>query len=170
MISDPTFQTAVSFVLKSEGGYSNDPKDPGGATARGITWKYNKNWLTAHGYTLETFRNLTRDDAIACYYDNYWIPSGSDGLTDADLAYIHLDAAVQHSVTKAKRFLNNLPLNPKNYDFTDGKNKQIAFFLFGKYLVQRLRYYPTLSNFSDAGGGWMNRMADVFDNALGDKP
>lgn len=48
---DRNFAPALALALKSEGGWSDNPADPGGATMKGVTLaKYlAKPWLTTAG-------------------------------------------------------------------------------------------------------------------------
>jgi lysozyme family protein len=164
--NDAAFLGVIDFVLNSEGGYVNHPEDPGGPTMRGIAWNYNAGWLKENGYpTPESIKNLTKDDAIRCYYERYWLASGAQGLTDPDMSYLHLDSAVQHGASKAKEFLRSLPKNPRSFDFSGGKNKDLGEALFQLYLAERLEYYAVIKKFPNFGRGWMNRAAAVLRNA-----
>ena len=53
-----TFETAIAFVLNEEGGYSNDPRDPGGETNFGISKR-------AHPQV--DIKNLTLEEAESIY-------------------------------------------------------------------------------------------------------
>ena len=57
------FEDAISIVLLHEGGYVNDPDDPGGETNFGIAKRYHPN---------VDIKNLTREKAIEIYYNEYW--------------------------------------------------------------------------------------------------
>lgn len=59
------FKTAVAFVLKNEGDYSQDPEDAGGETKFGISQR---------SYPNLDIKNLTRDQAIAIYREDFWAP------------------------------------------------------------------------------------------------
>jgi len=54
-----TFDNAVNFVLQWEGGYSNDPEDPGKETNFGISKK---------SYPGLDIKNLTKEKAREIYY------------------------------------------------------------------------------------------------------
>ena len=135
---------------------------------RGIAWNYNADWLKKNTniQTPAMMRQLTKDQALWCYYDRYWVPSGGRGITDVDLAYIHLDAAVNCGVGQALKFLRRLSKNPKNYDFSFGKNRTLAMTLFLEYTAQRLSFYTHIRNRDRFLEGWINRMADVIKNSL----
>ncbi len=58
-----TFQKALAFSLAREGGYVNDPNDPGGETKFGISKR-------AHSDV--DIANLTEEQASQIYWDDYW--------------------------------------------------------------------------------------------------
>jgi lysozyme family protein len=58
------FASAVDRVLRDEGGYASNPADPGGPTKFGIS---------AREYPDLDIAALTRDDAIAIYYRDWWM-------------------------------------------------------------------------------------------------
>jgi lysozyme family protein len=62
MADKSKFQRALEVVLAYEGGYTNDPDDPGGKTAFGIAQAYNPTVNVA---------NLTEADAIDYYYHKW---------------------------------------------------------------------------------------------------
>jgi len=57
------FVAAVKLVLIDEGGYSNDPEDPGGETKYGIDKRTHPSL---------DIKNLTQSDAIDIYYKEWW--------------------------------------------------------------------------------------------------
>ena len=59
------FESAIQFILDHEGGYCNDPADPGGETNFGICKRV---------YPQLDIRHLTEDDAIKIYRRDYWKP------------------------------------------------------------------------------------------------
>ena len=63
----------INSTFKIEGAYS--PDDAGkGPTKYGINWEANQKRLEAMGYTRETMKDLTEDDARAIYADTYYKP------------------------------------------------------------------------------------------------
>ncbi len=55
---DSNFQRALSRVLKHEGGYVDHPKDPGGATNRGVTIATFRRYVKPKG-TKADLRSIT---------------------------------------------------------------------------------------------------------------
>jgi hypothetical protein len=58
------FDDIVNFTLRWEGGYSNNPNDPGGETNFGISKRYHPD---------EDIKNMTRERAIEIYHNDYWL-------------------------------------------------------------------------------------------------
>lgn len=68
-----SFDQALPWVLKHEGGWSDDPADPGGATMKGITL------ATASKYgitTKEALRAISDDMVEMIYLEGYWRHQG----------------------------------------------------------------------------------------------
>jgi lysozyme family protein len=82
---DEKFKCALERTLAFEGGYVNDPADPGGETKFGIS---------ARAHPGLDIKALTRDRAGEIYYEDYWIRYGYGRLTDAGIAAKSFDLAV----------------------------------------------------------------------------
>lgn len=84
-----TFDDAFARLVdpQHEGGYSNNPADPGGETKYG---------LSKRAYPGEDIANMTLDRAREIYRRDYWGPAGCDGLPDL-LKYEMFDLAVNTS-------------------------------------------------------------------------
>ncbi len=146
-----TFETAVAFILEREGGYVNDPNDPGGETKFGISKR---------AYPDLDIPNLTRAEATAIYRRRYWdacrcseLPNGLDLLT--------FDAAVNQGTNAAIKMLQRA-LNVKD-DGVIGPVTMAAALASGKdmtaeYGAQRMLAYGLNPNFSRYGLGWSRRL------------
>lgn len=64
------FQAYTDEVIRIEGGYVNDPHDPGGETKYGIT----KRLAESYGYK-KPMINMTKDEAKELYRKAFWIGS-----------------------------------------------------------------------------------------------
>lgn len=65
------FDACVAFTLLEEGGFSDDPRDPGGATNWGITLHTLSHWR-GRACTVQDVRDLTQAEARAIYRVSYW--------------------------------------------------------------------------------------------------
>ena len=74
---DENFKVAVENVLLHEGGYVNNPIDSGGETNFGISKR---------SYPTLDIKNLTRDDAINIYYNDYWLANRLGEVLNQDIA------------------------------------------------------------------------------------
>lgn len=92
------FEKAVERVLKTEGGYVNDPDDSGGETKYGISQA---------AYPSLDIKKLTQDDARAIYREDYWNAIKADQLPE-DIREAAFDAAVNHGVGWARAALKEV--------------------------------------------------------------
>jgi|TARA_Y100000310_G_scaffold87749_1_gene84614 lysozyme family protein len=98
-----SFDQVIKEVFKHEGGYVNDPDDPGGETKYGISKK---------AFPDENIKKLTKQHAAKLYYDKYWIPSKVHMLPN-DLWAIYFDMAVNMGTRRAATILQKA-CNHKN--------------------------------------------------------
>ena len=89
------FDNCFEIVVGHEGGYVNDPKDPGGETKYGISKR---------SYPRVNIAALTLDGAKQIYRADYWDKVRGDEL-DPGLALITFDAAVNNGASQAVRWL-----------------------------------------------------------------
>lgn len=70
-----SFPKALRFTLKKEGGFSNNPKDPGGPTFKGVCAR-------DYPHLLDKImaRNISDDEAANLVYLPIWIKAGCDAL------------------------------------------------------------------------------------------
>jgi len=71
------FYYAVERLLQEEGGYVNDPDDPGGETKYGITKRT---------YPQLDIASLTKFDAERIYREDWWTPLHLEGIDDREVA------------------------------------------------------------------------------------
>lgn len=90
-----SFDTALQQVLTHEGGYVNDPRDPGGETNMGISKR---------AFPHIDIAKLTREQAAELYYRHYWVPSKAADVPD-DIRALYFDTAVNCGVATAIRLL-----------------------------------------------------------------
>ncbi len=113
------FDSIVKEVLKHEGGYVNDPKDLGGETKYGIS----KRW-----YPNIDIKNLSMDDAVVIYYNDYWKPSKAEKLPE-EIRATYFDMVVNMGQKRAVRILQQC-INSKSFKKIDEDG------LIGKQTIQ----------------------------------
>jgi lysozyme family protein len=92
-----TFDEAFRRVIGHEGGYVNDPLDPGGETKFGISRR---------AYPGEDIAGLTLGHAKALYHRDYWGPAGCDAVP-ASIRFDLFDMAVNQGVKASVRALQH---------------------------------------------------------------
>lgn len=96
-----SIERALPWVLAHEGGWSDDPADPGGATNYGVTLAV----AQRHGVPdKEALRTITMDQVAAIYKQDYWVWTGVD---DQRVATKLFDLGVNMGVRSAVRLLQD---------------------------------------------------------------
>lgn len=90
------FNTIVLQTLKHEGGYVNDPRDPGGETNFGISKR---------SYPGEDIKNMTKARAIEIYRRDFWEKPRINMLKDDALAGKVFDLGVNMGASRAIKCL-----------------------------------------------------------------
>jgi lysozyme family protein len=159
------FDTALKFVLRWEGGFVDNPNDPGGRTNRGVTQKVYDAWRARQGSPTQDVKQIVDAEVSAIYSGDYWLPPRCD-LLDTPLDLVQFDTAVNMGVGRAVRFLQAGAGCGVDGDFGPGTERAVgscdAGTLLGDYCKQRETYYrqlvdknPKLAVFLK---GWLNRL------------
>lgn len=77
----PSIEETARAIVAREGGYVNDPDDPGGPTKYGVTLATLRGLRP--GATLADLKRLTRDEAVSIFLDRYYRAPGIDRLPEA---------------------------------------------------------------------------------------
>jgi uncharacterized protein (TIGR02594 family) len=163
----PIFDTALAHVLEMEGGWTDDPVDPGGPTNLGITlatYAAHKN-LTLASTNAETLKAELRALPLATardiYFAHYWKPCFAAQLPPA-LALMHFDAAVNHGVGGAAKLLQQAlgvtidgEIGPET--LAAARSNPLDWSL-DTYAALRLERYRSLPHFWRFGRGWTRRV------------
>jgi len=162
------FEQCLAFVLKSEGGFVNNPKDPGGMTNLGVTKKTWESWV-GHEVDEEAMQNLGPEDVAPLYKEKYWDAIGGDNLP-AGVDYSVFDCAVNSGPQRAIKLLQKtLDLNedgilgPMTLKSVQEANPRT---LATTYCEDRLTFLQSLPTYSIFGAGWSRRVLDVEENAF----
>lgn len=103
------FEKAICRTLKNEGGYVNNPNDPGGETKYGISKRQ---------YPLENIKDLTKERAKEIYYQDYWLPLIA--LMNLDKSYDKFQAMITPIIIKLFDISVNMGLSKATKIFQRG--------------------------------------------------
>ena len=145
-------------LMGNEGGYSNNPKDPGGET----------NWgISKRSYPTLDIKNLTQDAAKAIYKRDFWDKCRCDELFPV-LAFALFDCAVNSGCERAVILLQKTLGVAEDGAFgrvTMGRvNDEGASLLTAKYLGCRLQFMTNLRPWDTFSKGWARRIAEQLVN------
>lgn len=146
-----SFDEAFDRLIGHEGGYVNNPADPGGETNWGISKRQ---------YPQLDIKNLTRDDAKQIYRRDYWEPVGK--FLDSAVTFQVFDASVNHGISNAIRMLQRaIGVADDGYFGSvslDVYNKMEKNDVLLRFLAERLDYFTKLTTFDKFGRGWSRRI------------
>ena len=157
------FDTCLAFTLAQEGGYVDDPADPGGATNMGITLATLRHW--DHSPTLgpADVQDMTRQIAASIYRALYWNALRGDALP-AGIDLSTFDFGVNAGTRRGAELLQQvLGLPPDQVDGCVGPETLRAALaanaseVIGALAEHQAAYYRGLPEFDRFGRGWLDR-------------
>jgi lysozyme family protein len=165
-----SFDLVLPIILKFEGGYVDDPTDPGGETNKGITMRTFQQCsqsLLGINPTSDNLKALTDSQAAIIYKANYWNPIQGDSYPLQELANIVCDFyanAHTHATSLLQSVLNSLgakltvdgSIGPASVEaLTSLPNDQV----YRAYKQGRIDYYTQLGHkYPQFVKGWLNRV------------
>lgn len=171
---DGLFPLALAHVLAMEGGYSNDPHDPGGPTNKGITLAVYQKFLGPEAGDVGRETLIARLKAIPdesvreIYASRYWRPSRSAEMP-SPIALMHFDASVNHGLRGGAELLQQAarvtvdgeigPITMRAVTSADPAE------LLERYAEYRRARYRALPHFWRFGRGWLNRVSKTLARA-----
>jgi lysozyme family protein len=158
------FNTALTATLVYEGGWSDHPRDPGGATMKGVTLARYRAWKRDPNITKTQLREISDADVKAIYRDGYWRTVAGDDLPSGlDLAMF--DFAVNSGPARAVKTLQRIvgvPADGVMGQLTlSAVRKQFAADMIDELCNARLAFVRSLSTFDAFGKGWTRRIGMV---------
>ena len=162
-MASASFEPALTAVLKQEGGYSDNPADPGGATMMGITQGTLEAWR-GRAVTKAEVRALSRAEAGAIYRKRYWDVIAGDRLP-AGLDLALFDFAVNSGPARAIRMIQRHlgvaadgRMGPETLAALEKASPET---LIAALSAERLAFLKDLPNFATFGRGWSRRVQDI---------
>lgn len=154
-MAETLFDRAFEHLIGVEGGYVNDPRDPGGETKYGISKR---------AYPDLDIASLTLDDAKGIYRRDYWEALKCDDLPAA-IAVGTFDCGVNQGTGRAARILQQSLgvaadgiIGPQTLAAAKDADAGSAA---ADMLARRAIHYSGLPTFGRFGRGWMNRLFSV---------
>ncbi|MFH6786331.1 MULTISPECIES: glycoside hydrolase family 108 protein [Methylobacterium] len=164
-----TFERGLSLVLTHEGGWADDPHDPGGATNLGVTIGTLSLWLGRPATRAEV-RALTPASVAPLYRRRFWDAIQGDALPTG-LDYALFDFAVNSGPRRAVIGLQRAlgvaddgHLGPVTLGALSGRDVPA---LIEALCDGRLTFLRALSTWPRFGRGWARRVEEVRAAALG---
>ena len=155
------FKLGLTYVLAFEGGYVNHPKDPGGATNKGITQNVYDAYRRVLGLPTQSVAGISSGEAAAIYRQQYWQAILGDKLpTGVD--YALFDFAVNSGVSRAVKTLQSV----LGVD-ADGHMGFVTMSRLDSWQPERLivdlcerriKFVKGLETFDTFGKGWLRRI------------
>lgn len=125
------------IIDNNEGGYANNPKDPGKETKWGISKR---------SYPKVDIKNLTKDEALNIYNRDF-VPHLPEGITDPNVIYHLLDMGINSGPGVIKKIYK------PGMSAEDVQNN-------------RMKYYQSLKGWNDFKDSWTNRAKRRYSSEL----
>ena len=155
-----SFDAALKQVLKYEGGKVDDPRDPGGRTAFGVTQDTYNAWRKKQGLPNADVFSISQADVAAIYRQEYWDRIRGDDLpTGVDFAVF--DFAVNSGVVKAAKTLQSVVGVVQDGQIGPATIQATKAYVALAVTNKRLAFMQSLSIWSTFGKGWSARIAAV---------
>lgn len=148
-----TFAVAFDRVIGTEGGYVNNPADPGGET----------NWgISKRSYPHINIAALSREGAKTIYHRDFWNRIHADTLPDG-IAFQVFDFAVNSGIETAIRHLQRAVGVADDGHWGPVSRKAAASMSESDIVLRlnasRLDFMTRLTNWPNASRGWARRIA-----------
>ena len=181
-VTSEKFKAFLPTILRHEGGFVNDPDDPGGATNKGVTFKtFQRHAQSVLGVepTMQNLRAITDDQAGEIYELIYWNRVKGEQINDVQVAYQFVDFYINaggNAIRVMQRTLNEMGqhvevdggMGEKTLAAINAVNGEA---LFNNFKANRLRYYeqlviqkPTSKKYLK---GWTNRTNSFVYGSVG---
>ncbi len=182
---ETSYPIVMKHVAFHEGGYTDNPKDPGGATNFGIIQRVYDSWRRTRGKFARNVKLIEKGEVDAIYRERYWeliqgarLPAGVD--------YCVMDGAVNSGVMQSSKWLqraiNRQPSNrekikddgeigPTTLDRADDFNPVV---LIDAICDERLAFMKVIRHkktnallWTTFGPGWLNRIEGYKNKSTG---
>jgi hypothetical protein len=163
------FERCMDIVFEKEGGFSDHPKDKGGATLYGITLETFRSWKGDDNLTAAELKAMTKEEAKEIYRSSYWNAMNCDKLPPG-VDLIVFDFGVNAGPGRSAKILQKVvgaeadgSIGPATLSAVKTRTPRDIIIEMSR---KRLEHYKGLSNWSTFGDGWTNRTNAIEDASL----
>jgi lysozyme family protein len=170
-VTATNFAACFAETERWEGGYVDNPHDPGGATLKGVTQAVYTAWRASHGLPPAPVRNATDADIAAIYRAQYWNAVRGDDLYDG-LDLVMTDTGWGSGPVTAVKILQRILSMP----VIDGhlgvrtlaavKSSWNSPGLIHNLCTARMEFFQRLPTWRYFGKGWTARLTGIQSAAL----
>ena len=166
---EANFFKSLEMVLHHEGGFVDHPKDPGGATNKGITHKTYADFLGRPLEDVSELKNIPEEHVQQIYKNGYWDKVKGDELPGG-VDFCVFDWAVNSGPGRGAKGLQKAVMVTQ-----DGAIGPMTLAAVSEYtstdLIEsvtksRIEFYKSLNTFDTFGKGWLRRAKETRDFAL----
>jgi len=165
---ESNFEQCFVLVLRNEGGYVDNPADPGGATNLGCTKATWEAWV-GHPVTKDDIKALKPNDVMPLYKAKYWDTVKGDDLP-MGVDYAVFDFAINSGPSRAAKTLQSVlgvapdgQIGPATLTALETANpRDVATSI----CEARLAFLQSLPTYATFGKGWSRRVAEVDADAF----
>jgi lysozyme family protein len=173
---------ALKLIAGAEGGFSNHPKDPGGATMKGVTLKTYTAYRLARGGTKPSVADLKAiSDAEVedIFIRQYWAPVHGDELPaglDIVVPDFSFNSGAGQALTELQRVVTALGYDTHGADGKFGEHTRGALRaamlgvgedrVINAYQDKRLAFMQSLKTWPTFKNGWTTRVREMRENGL----
>jgi len=162
------FAACLPVILHHEGGWADHPKDPGGATMKGVTLATYSKYL-GRPAGKDELRNISDADLQQIYHSLYWdrascarLPVGVD-LCVFDMA---VNAGPGRAVKLLQETVGSAADGAIGPETLAAVAKQNPLHLIRQYSEARRVFYKSLGAYVTFGRGWLRRTDEVEAEAI----
>ncbi len=159
-----SFKNALKLVLVHEGGWADHPRDPGGATMKGVTLAVYKRHF-GDDKSKDDLRDISDTELEKIYRSGYWDKCHCDELP-AGVDYVVFDAAVNSGPGRSAKWLQGVVgakqdggIGPKTIAKVEEQADTIQ--MANDLCDRRLNFLKSLSTWDTFGRGWGHRVEGV---------
>lgn len=154
------FNTCLTFTLSQEGGWSDNPADPGGDTMDGVTLAVYREWKNDSALDGDDLKSISQSDIFSIYKQNYWDVIQGDSLNSGvDLSVFDMDVnAGAHSAMILQATIGVTVDGDIGPITLAAANAIDPMTLINELASNQAKFYRSLSTFNVFGRGWLNRV------------